>query len=175
MRAIPFPPMNSLLTPSGKRMNWLHTVVPNSRGGACFERTEAVFARHAETMHRLGIDRGYLLSTHGPSGVGIETLIRWSDAPFPIHTHYLSESERAKLRRRDANAEAREAVKALSADIVAAWREMGGVHLQIGRKYPYFETRLPPTAALLRTLKRRLDPDGIINPHNLFGAGPPSG
>ena len=46
MRSIPFPSMSGLLTPSGKRMNWLHTVVPNSVGGECFTATEAVFRRN---------------------------------------------------------------------------------------------------------------------------------
>jgi len=168
MRALPFPRMTGLLTPSAKRMNWLHTVIPNSRGGACFLRTEEVFARHAASMKEHGIDRGYLLSTHGPTGVGIETLIRWSDATYPIHTHFLTDQERAKLRTRPANPAAAAAVKALSKDIVAAWAEFGGVHLQIGRKYPYLETRQPATAALLRDLKQRFDPDSLLSPGTLF-------
>ena len=168
MRAIPFPQMNGLLTPSGKRMNWLHTVVPNSRGGECFRITEAAFARHEEAMKAHGIDRGYLLSTHGPSGVGIETLIRWSDEPYPVHTHFLTDEEKSKLRLRKANPLAAAAVAALSKDIVGSWSDLGGVHLQIGRKYPYLETRLPNTSALLRDLKDRFDPDCILNPENLF-------
>lgn len=168
LRADPFPPMNGLLTPSGKRMNWLHVVVPNSRGGECFRSTEEVFARNAEAMRRHGVDRGYLLSTHGPTAVGVETLLRWSDAPYPIHTHYLDEAQRARLRPRADNPEARAFVVALSREIVAAWRGAGGAHLQIGRKYPYLETRLPETATLLRHLKQRLDPDGVMNPGNLF-------
>ncbi len=164
MRALPFPPMNGLLTPSAKRMNWLHTVVPNSRGGECFEATEAVFAQHGQAMRQHGIDRGYLFSTHGPNGVGVETLIRWSDAPYPVHLAWLSEPERAKLKPRKANPEAAEAVRALSTDIVRAWTVLGGVHLQIGRKYPFLETRQPATATLLRDLKKRFDPDGVLSP-----------
>ncbi len=168
MRAIPFGPMNGLLTPSAKRMNWLHVVVPNSRGAACFAATEAAFAEHAEAMRAEGIDRGYLLSAHGPTGVGIETLIRWSDGPLPIHTHYMSPAERAALRVRKDNPAARAAVQALSATILARWAALGGVHLQIGRKYPYFRTRQPATQDLLVALKRTLDPDGVINPQNLL-------
>ncbi|MBL8590824.1 MAG: FAD-binding oxidoreductase [Methylobacteriaceae bacterium] len=168
LRALPFPRMNGLLTPSAKRMNWLHTVVPNSRGGDCFLRTEDVFARHAATMKEHGIDRGYLLSTHGPTGVGVETLIRWSDSAYPIHTHFLTDEERARLRRRAGNPQAAAAVKALSKDIVAAWAQFGGAHLQIGRKYPYLATRQPATAALLGDLKRRFDPDNVLGPGNLF-------
>ncbi len=168
IRAMPFTRMTGLLTPSGKRMNWLHTVVPNSRAVDCFNATEAAFATHGEAMAKGGIDRGYLLSAHGPTGVGIETLIRWSDAPYPIHTHFMDEAERARLRVRAENLPARQAVVALSNDIVARWAAMGGVHMQIGRKYPYMATRLDPTRDFVQRLKQVLDPDGVINPHNLL-------
>ncbi|MGF9762038.1 FAD-binding oxidoreductase [Microvirga sp. 0TCS3.31] len=168
LRAIPFPRMNGLLTPSGKRMNWLHTVVPNSLGGKCFQVTEDVFRRNADLMKAHGIDRGYLLSTHGPSGVGVETLIRWSDAPYPIHKHYMTDAEKAALKVRQDNPRARQALEKLSGEILSEWRGLGGVHMQVGRKYPYLETRLPETASFLRNLKRMLDPDGIMNPGNVF-------
>jgi FAD/FMN-containing dehydrogenase len=168
MRATPFPRMNSLLTPSAKRMNWLHTVVPNSRAVECFNITENAFSQHREAMQRCGIDRGYLLSAHGPTGVGIETLIRWSDAPYPIHSFFFDDADRHRLRARPENLPARQAVVELSNDIVARWAAMGGVHMQIGRKYPYLKTRLPETRALLLQLKQVLDPDGLINPHNLM-------
>ncbi|ODT82436.1 MAG: hypothetical protein ABS76_07390 [Pelagibacterium sp. SCN 64-44] len=172
MRAVPFPPMSGLLTPSGKRMAWLHTVVPNSRGGECFTRTEAVFQRDAEALKALGISHGYLLSTHGPSGVGVETLIRWSDAPLPIHLHFMSEAQRAALKPRADNPAAREKLKELTRTILGEWRQMGGVHMQIGRKYPYMETRQPAVRELLGQLKAQFDPAGIMSPQNLFTHDP---
>lgn len=168
MRAMPFPPMSGLLTPSGKRMAWLHTVVPNSSGGECFTRTEAVFQRDAEALKALGISHGYLLSTHGPSGVGVETLIRWSDAPLPIHLDFMSEAQRAALKRRADNPAAREKLKELTRTILGEWRALGGVHMQIGRKYPYMETRQAAVSALLAQLKAQFDPADIMSPGNLF-------
>ncbi len=41
LRATPFPEVSGLLTPTGRRINWVHTVVPNSRGAECFNATEA--------------------------------------------------------------------------------------------------------------------------------------
>lgn len=168
MRAMPFPPMSGLLTPSGKRMAWLHTVVPNSRGAECFTRTEAVFQRDAAALKEMGISHGYLLSTHGPSGVGVETLIRWSDAPLPIHLDFMSEAQRTALRRRADNPAAREKLKELTRTILVEWRDLGGVHMQIGRKYPYMETREAPVRALLGQLKSQFDPADIMSPGNLF-------
>ncbi len=171
MRADPFPEVSGLLTPSGKRLNWLHTVVPNSRATECFERTEAVYAAHAAEMERHGIARNYFLSANGPSGVGIETLINWPDAPLAVHRHYMQMSHGDSYKTRDENREARAAVARLSEAIVSAWSMLGGVHLQIGRKYPYLATREPATRALVAHLKSLLDPDGIMNPGNLVGPG----
>lgn len=171
MRADPFPEVSGLLTPSGKRLNWLHTVVPNSRGVECFERTEAVYAEHAADMARYGIAKNYFLSANGPSGVGIETLISWPDAPLPIHRHYMQMSHGGNFKTREENPEARSAVARLSKAIVAAWSALGGVHLQIGKKYPYLATREPATRALIESLKSLLDPDGIMSPGNLVGPG----
>ena len=168
MHALPFPEMNGLLTPSGKRMAWLHVVVPNSRGAACFTATEAVFARFAGEMKIHGIDRGYLLSTHGPSGVGVETLLRWSDAPLPLHLHHMTATDRARQRPRADNPAARAALERLTEAILSAWQDFGGVHLQIGRKYPYLATRLPATRQMVRDLKRLCDPDGVLVPGNLL-------
>lgn len=171
LRAIPFPPVGSLLTPSGKRMFWLHTMVPNSLGAECFRVTEAVFEKNRAAMKAAGIDRGYLLSTHGPTAVGVETILRWSDAPYPIHTHYMSEGDPPKIRARERNPEGRAVLEDIAAEILEAWRALSGVHVQIGRKYPFMETRLPATADFLKTLKATLDPHGVLNPGNIFDAG----
>ena len=167
MRAQPFPEPNAIISPTGKRINWLHTVVPNSRASECFDATEGVYARHAEAVERFGIEHGYFLTTNGPSGVGVETLIYWRDAALPIHSHYSGKIvERVGVGEHDP--EARKAVGAITRDIIRTWSEMGAVHLQIGKKYPYLETREPATADLLRGFKAMVDPLGIINPGNLF-------
>lgn len=168
LRANPFPEVSGLLTPTGRRINWVHTVVPNSRAAECFNETEAVYRRHQETMNRLKINYGYFLTTNGPSGVGIETLIKWSDAPLPIHDHFMKAGGSYKTR--PADPEARNAVAAITKDIIRCWSEIGGVHLQIGKKYPYFETREPATRLLLEQFKKLVDPSGLFNPGNLLPA-----
>lgn len=165
MRANPFPEVSGLLTPTGKRINWLHTVVPNSRAVECFLETEAVYDSHQAAMERHGINRGYFLTTNGPSGVGIETLINWSDAPLPIHRHYMKAA--GDYATKPADPAAREMVASITNAIIRRWSEMGAVHLQIGKKYPYFETREPGTRLLVEQFKRIVDPHGLFNPGNL--------
>lgn len=171
MRANPFPEISGLLTPNGRRINWLHTAVPNSRATECFERTEEVYRRHAAEVERFKIGKGYFLSANGPSGIGIETLITWSDAPLAVHRHYMRMTHGEDYRTREADPEARRAVARISKDLIREWSELGGVHLQIGRKYPFWETREPATRALVAGLKSLVDPDGIMSPGNLVGPG----
>ncbi len=171
VRAAPFLPVKGLLTPAGRRINWLHTVVPNSRGAECFAATEAVYAEHRDLVERHKLSWGYLLSANGPSSVGVETLLRWADEPYPIHHRY-SAVEDGKLRPRDLDA--RRAVAVISQAIIRRWSEMGGVHLQIGRKYPYLETREPATRALVEGFKALVDPGNVINPGNLLGPAHPA-
>lgn len=166
MRANPFPEVSGLLTPSGKRINWLHTVVPNSRAVECFNETEAAYQRHRDLIDKFQISWGYFLTTNGPSGVGIETLINWSDAPLPIHHHYMKSA--GNYVTKSADPAAREAVATITRDIIRRWSEIGGVHLQIGKKYPYFETREPTTRLLMEQFKNLVDPRGIFNPGNLL-------
>ena len=40
----------------------------------------------------------------------------------------------------------------------------GAAHLQIGRAYPYARDRDPGALELLRSVKRQVDPQGLINP-----------
>jgi D-lactate dehydrogenase (cytochrome) len=72
---------------------------------------------------------------------------------------------------REANPDARRAVAQLTKDVIREWSELGGVHLQIGRKYPYLQTREPATRALIEQFKSLFDPNGIMNPGNLVGLG----
>lgn len=57
-----------------------------------------------------------------------------------------------------------QAVEALNAEVIETWSQMGGIHLQIGRKYPYLRTGLPATRSLVGNLKTLLDPHRIFNP-----------
>jgi FAD/FMN-containing dehydrogenase len=63
--------------------------------------------------------------------------------------------------------EARLAVKALRENLVAIFTRHGAVHMQIGKDYPYRQTRQPNTYALLENIKGILDPDGLVNPGSL--------
>ncbi|WP_332719486.1 hypothetical protein, partial [Pelagibacterium mangrovi] len=94
-------------------------------------------------------------------GQNVNPLARHTTShPFETHVRH----QRREQKTRPANPQARAALDALSRDILACWRDLGGIHMQIGRKYPYFESRLPNTQKMLQNLKALCDPDAILNP-----------
>jgi len=40
----------------------------------------------------------------------------------------------------------------------------GAIHFQIGKDYPYLQTRTKETRTLLHNIKKQLDPKNLINP-----------
>lgn len=164
MRANPFAELNSMLGPGGERWVPVHGTVPFSQALPMYEACEAVFARHAATMQRLDIDRGYLLCTVGGSGTLLEPVLYWPDARLGFHERVLDAGYLAKLPKFPPNPEAAAAVDAIRGDLATAFMEHGAVSFQLGKFYRYQEGLDPTASALLREIKCLLDPDGRMNP-----------
>jgi D-lactate dehydrogenase (cytochrome) len=60
--------------------------------------------------------------------------------------------------------EAAEFVRRLQTEVIDLFHAHGAAHFQIGRAYPYMRDRNPASVALLRAVKRELDPHNILNP-----------
>jgi FAD/FMN-containing dehydrogenase len=164
VRASPFRRLNRLLGPEGERIVWFHAQVPNSMAVALYENTEAVFDAHRDEVERHGLRWGYLIGVNGPSTFGLEPIVYWRDEALPIHREYIAAEHFARLPVHTANPEARAAVARIRGAIVRRWTDMGATHLQIGREYPFYSTRIPGTAEALRALKQAFDPLGLFNP-----------
>ena len=52
----------------------------------------------------------------------------------------------------------------LKREMIALYAVHEAAHFQIGRAYPYLDRLGPAAAALLRTVKAQLDPQGLMNP-----------
>jgi len=53
-------------------------------------------------------------------------------------------------------------------DLVKIFNNSYGSHMQIGRFYPYFDTRNDDIKSLLCSLKKHVDPKNLINPGSLY-------
>lgn len=164
MRANPFAELNSMLGPSGERWVPVHGTVPLSQAMAMYEACEAVFARHAESMQRFEIDRGYLCCTVGASGTLLEPVMYWPDARLGFHERVLDAGYLAKLPRYEPNPAAAAMVDTIRGELADVFMERGAVSFQLGKFYRFQQGLDPSAAQLLSALKTMLDPDRRMNP-----------
>lgn len=167
MHAYPFGPLNAMLGPEGENWVPIHGVVPHSRSVAALAALDTMFSSHQADMDRLGIDPGYLVATVGMSGFAIEPVLFWPSAQNALHKRHVEASHLAKLPKREANPEADAKVEVLRSEVKRVLKENGAIHMQIGRAYPYAETRSPAALKLLKQLKAAVDPKGLMNPGSL--------
>lgn len=164
LRANPFPPVNSMLGPSGERWVPVHGVVRHSRALPTIEAIIALFEAHAEPMERLGVGAGYMFLPVATTGFLIEPVFYWPDAQGALHQASVERAHLAKLHDFPANPPARALVEQLRAEIIAIFGRMEAVHFQIGRAYPLGERSNPAGWALLKQVKEAVDPHHLMNP-----------
>ncbi len=164
MRAVPFPDPTMLIARTGKRWIPLHGIVPHSKFTATLDAVAAYLDSQAGQLQQHDIEWATTMVPAGPSGVLIEPNLYWPDARSDLIDSYLPGTYLEKCKVFAPNPEARAAVALLRQGLTRVFKELGAAHFQIGRFYPYLETRRPATRALLQALKQHLDPRGIMNP-----------
>jgi len=167
IRANPFTPLNNILGPNGERWVPIHGIVPMGDSFACQTDIENLFASMKEEFDKYGILTGYLLTTLSTNGFLIEPVFIWPEEIWPIHEITVEKSTLKRITRFDTNPEATACVERARQGILDIFSAYGAAHFQIGRTYPYAETRSPTFKALLSSIKSALDPDNRINPGSL--------
>jgi D-lactate dehydrogenase (cytochrome) len=167
IRAVPFPPLNSVLGPSGERWVPTHGVTALSQAPAIFEAIEAVFAEMRDAFEAAGISTGYLFSSLSTNALIIEPVFYWPDERFAIHEVAIEPAHLAKLPVLASNPSAASLVADGRKRLIAVFERFGCGHFQIGRSYPYRQSRDKDSRRLLQTIKDAVDPSGVLNPGNL--------
>jgi len=164
IRAIPFPPLNSMLGPEGEAWVPVHGMVALSQGPALFAALEALFAELAPAFERQSISTGYLFTTVSTNAVTIEPVFYWPEERRPIHEASVEPAHLARLPKLPPNPAATAIVADARRRVIEVCERFGAGHFQIGRSYPYRESRDVASVALLDAIKQSVDPDGRINP-----------
>jgi FAD/FMN-containing dehydrogenase len=167
LRANPFPPVNSMVGPAGERWVPVHGFLPHSRLVEGWDRIQAVFAEQGGEMSRLGVGAGAMFAAVSRSACLIEPVFFWPDALEELHRRSLEPSHLAKLKAFPANAEARQLVERLRAEVVDIFSALGAAHLQVGRTYPLQAGHAEGSWNLLLAIKKAVDPEGLMNPGSL--------
>jgi FAD/FMN-containing dehydrogenase len=167
VRANPFGPVNNMLGPAGERWVPVHALVPHSKAIETLERVEALFSECSQDVEKHDIHTGYLLATISTHCFVIEPVFFWPDELMEIHRRSVEPAHLKHLTEFPANRAARETVADIRGRLVDLLKDLGGVHLQLGKSYRYSEGLRPETFELVQSIKKMVDPDRRINPGNL--------
>ena len=163
-RSVPFPDPTILLARDGRRWIPVHGIIPNDELGGAMEALKDLFAEREGKFQQLGIDWATTFVPAGRGAMLVEPNLYWPDERPPLFDDYLPDDYVSRRATFEANPEAREVVDDTRRAIIHCLAQYGSTHFQIGRLYPYFGNEPGPAAALLRALKKELDPQGLMNP-----------
>lgn len=164
VRGMPFAPLYNSLGPNGERWVPLHGYLPHSRVGEFHEAVTAFFAARSEEMKRLGVWNGGMFMTMGSTAFLYEVALYWPGEPSAYHRRAVPADYLAKLPPGVDSAETNAFVDRLKEDLVKLYSQFDALHFQLGKTYPFGSVLRPEGLALLRSIKRALDPDGLLNP-----------
>lgn len=162
-RAEPFV-SHDMLSFTGQRQLPPSTILPLTQA-VPFHQAFMVAVKQLETqMKHHNMDVQPTLSTVGTNGFLYEPLIAWDDAADEFHRRNSSDEALEMASGREANMAARALANEIRKIMIDLAFEHGGIHLQIGKVYPYLRERDESTVAILKDIKRRMDPKGLLNP-----------
>ncbi|HEX6312849.1 MAG TPA: FAD-binding oxidoreductase [Acidimicrobiia bacterium] len=165
MRYAPFQPIHPLMVGKhGEAGMPSNLLFPLSRAQEAVEALDAFMAERAGEMQRHGVYevRNYLISGHF---FGIEPILFWPDRLSSYRASWASEEQRAEFADAPSNAAARECALGVRRAMIKRFRELGAVHLQLGKVYPFKEALAGSTAwDVIEQVKDVLDPDHLVNP-----------
>ncbi len=164
VRGLPFAPLYNSLGPNGERWVPLHGYLPHSRVAEFHDAVTALFAARRQEMERLGVWNGGMFMTMGSTAFLYEIALYWPGKPSAYHLKAVPADYLSKLPPGSDSAEVMAFVDRLKQDLVALYSEFGALHFQLGKTYPYGSVLRPESLALMRSIKRSLDPDGLMNP-----------
>ncbi|MEM9529341.1 MAG: FAD-binding oxidoreductase [Pseudomonadota bacterium] len=162
-RATPFPPP-AVLGPGGLRLLPLNTIVPYSAAEGLHTEMNDLLEAHRQEFESLGIEVYLVYATTGRSGFLYELVIYWPDEWLELHRETMPAAFLEHMQEQPPQPDVQQRVDELKHSLVDVMYRHGGVHLQIGRCYPYTQERDAGALNLLRQLKNQLDPRGLINP-----------
>lgn len=163
MRANPFADYD-MLHPDGRRQLPMHSIFPYSRVAEFNDQYHALLQKHAQQMDEHGVSQISVYSGVSTNGFLFEPVLLWSDTVEEFHRRHSSDAVLANVKATAPNHAARDLVAELHSGIVDLMYRCGGVHLQIGKAYPYLRDRSAAQVSMLSDMKNRIDPNGLINP-----------
>lgn len=163
IRAMPFPPLNSMLGPEGEA--WpVHGMVALSQAPHLFASLQKLLAQFAQAFEREGVFTGYLFTSVSTNSITIESVFYWPHGWRPIHEVHVEPAHLGRLPKRACNPSATATVAEARGKVIELFESYGCGHFQIGRSYPYRKSRDEASRMLLDAIKAAVDPKAQLNP-----------
>ncbi|WP_394728818.1 FAD-binding oxidoreductase [Altererythrobacter sp. GH1-8] len=163
LRAEPFPSYD-MLSVTGQRQLPPSVILPFSKVIEFHHDLEQRIAARKEQIEALGVSVIPVFATIGTGAFLYEIVMAWDDNVDEFHRRHTNPDLVAKVEHREPAPAARQLAADLRSDLVEAGYLFGGVHVQIGKVYPYDRERNTEALSLLKSLKQELDPRGLCNP-----------
>jgi len=167
LRAMPFPPPNSMLGPEGESWVPVHGHASLSNAPAMFAAIRAYFDEMAPRFEAHGVFTGFLFSSLSSNAITIEPVFFWPQGYRPVHVSMVEPSHLSRLKQLGPDPAGTALVTEARNHIKTICQSFGAAHFQIGRAYPYRESRDEAFLDVLDAVKRVVDPRGLFNPGGL--------
>ncbi len=167
-RGAPFGGVRTILLGSGGEI-WIpvHGYFPLSCAQEAARKTEEFFADRAELMEKWDIKTSYLTAFSGPEFV-IEPSLYWHDELGDFRLSLIEEEYAEKWKSIPANEERRAVAIGIRDELRDLFDSLGGLHLQIGKYYPYEDMmNNEALVQLAKGIKKVVDPEDKMNPGSL--------
>jgi len=167
LSANPFPMPDVML--STLRFVPVHGILPHSLAPGVYAEVLDLFERYKDEAARVKVKTGVFTVPVGKSMILIEPTWHWT-GPFLSSHPRLFGKDPAALAGIEPNREGEALVSRMRGEITDLFLAAGAASFQIGKYYPFRESRNPGNMALLDQFKHAVDPKGLINPGALgFG------
>ena len=163
MRANWFPPL-PVTRFDGLRQLPFHTILPPSRLKQFLTDYRQICDEFDDKFKKTGIIKAEIYNGIGTNKCLFEPVLYWPDSLNEFHRKMSPDFYQEDWQDYPDNPEARVSVQDFLDRFIALAHKYGGLHIQIGKLYPYSKNRQPENAKALVDLKKQFDPDNIINP-----------
>ncbi len=166
LHASPFMELTPILGPNGERWKPTHSVLPFSRVLKHNQDFESLMQEYKTKMDDHGIAMNRMFSFIESNAFLYEPTFLWKDQQSIYHkTVYPLDLDKIPVY--ESNPLGLELVYEIKDRIEQMSVANGAIHFQIGKDYPFMNTRAGTTRKFLNVLKQELDPKNLINPGSL--------
>jgi len=162
--AEPFMELLPILGPNGERWKPTHGIIPFSKLLKHHREFEQLVEGYSERMEEQGVQLTRMLMFFSTNGFIYEPTFLWRDSQTIYHKRVYPSAFLPDVPVHPDNPEGRALVKEIKGRIQELCLQNGASHFQIGKDYPYLESRKSVTREMLLGLKNMLDPEGLMNP-----------